>query len=220
MPATWHQCTGRAHGHPHADPEEEALRELIRVREDLKDDRRKTMHSMKSVPLARARRYPAGRAWTDKFDLWVPISASRSLRPGGVSPPPRRLGYPQRSASGRRRRDRDVPASSASQVGKLRCSRGIDPISAVTLAADVSVTSTSSDPPPRSWGFTGLVSSEYPKAPSHRRGSITMGRQRASSRGPSRGRLQLLATPCRRGRAPPAEPGGTSRGVGVHQARS
>jgi transposase len=52
--------------------EEEALRDLIRVREDLKDDRRKTMHRVKSFLLRQGRRYPGkARGWTDKFDLWV-----------------------------------------------------------------------------------------------------------------------------------------------------
>ncbi len=53
-------------------PKEEALRDLLRVREDLKDDRRKTMHRLKSFMVRQGRRHP-GRAggWTGKFDLWV-----------------------------------------------------------------------------------------------------------------------------------------------------
>src|SRR6266540_4993758 len=52
--------------------EEEAIRDLVRVREDLKDDRRRTMHRMKSFLLRQGRRYPAKtKGWTDKFDKWI-----------------------------------------------------------------------------------------------------------------------------------------------------
>jgi transposase len=60
----------------------------------------------------------------------------------------------------------------ASQVGRPRCFRGIDTLSATTIAAEVcdfhrfgSATSF--------MGFTGLVPSEYSSGGSERRGSIT-----------------------------------------------
>lgn len=53
-------------------PEEEALRDLIRVREDLKDDRRRTQQRVRGFLLRQGRRYPgASRGWSDKYDLWV-----------------------------------------------------------------------------------------------------------------------------------------------------
>src|SRR4029450_325210 len=53
-------------------PQEEALRDLIRVREDLKDDRRRTQQRVKGFLLRHGRRYPgSSRGWTDKYDVWV-----------------------------------------------------------------------------------------------------------------------------------------------------
>ncbi|CAN5645944.1 hypothetical protein BH18ACT17_BH18ACT17_04010 [soil metagenome] len=53
-------------------PAEEALRDLVRVREDIKDDRRKTQHRVKPSCCAKDVAIPAGtRGWTDKFDLWA-----------------------------------------------------------------------------------------------------------------------------------------------------
>jgi len=53
-------------------PAEEALRDLVRVREDIKDDRRKTQHRVKSFLLRQGRRYPGrDKGWSDKFDLWA-----------------------------------------------------------------------------------------------------------------------------------------------------
>ena len=50
-------------------PSEEAIRDLVRVREDIKDDRRKTQHRVKSF-LLRQGRYPGrDKGWSDKFDL-------------------------------------------------------------------------------------------------------------------------------------------------------
>jgi transposase len=53
-------------------PQEEALRDLVRVREDLKDDRRDTMRRIKSFLLRQGRRYQ-GKAggWTGLYDKWV-----------------------------------------------------------------------------------------------------------------------------------------------------
>jgi len=66
-------------------PEEEAIRDLVRVREDLKDDRRRTMHRMKSFLLRQGRRYPSKtKGWTDKYHKWVHTTPSTS-----PSPPPR-----------------------------------------------------------------------------------------------------------------------------------
>jgi len=53
-------------------PAEEAIRDLVRVREDIKDDRRKTQHRVNSFLLRQGRRYPGqDKGWSDKFDLWA-----------------------------------------------------------------------------------------------------------------------------------------------------
>jgi transposase len=157
-------------------PEEEALRDLIRVREDLKDDRRKTMHRVKSFLLRQGRRYP-GRAtgWTDKFDLWV--RGQRFEEPAADAAFRHYLAALDTRRTQLRSLDAEIEAAAsqpplAYQVAKLRCFRGIDTLSAVTIAAEVcdfhrfgSATSF--------MGFTGLVPSEYSSGASERRGSIT-----------------------------------------------
>jgi hypothetical protein len=63
-------------------PEEEAIRDLVRVREDLKDDRRRTMHRMKSFLLRQGRRYPAKTKG--------PTSTTSGSTPSTSQSPPRR----------------------------------------------------------------------------------------------------------------------------------
>lgn len=157
-------------------PQEEALRDLIRVREDLKDDRRKTMHRVKSFLLRQGRRYP-GRAkgWTDKFDLWV--RGQRFTEPAADAAFRHYLAALDTRRAQLRALDVELEAAAeqpplADQVARLRCFRGIDTLSAVTIAAEVcdfhrfgSATSF--------MGFTGLVPSEYSSGASEHRGSIT-----------------------------------------------
>ena len=51
---------------------EEALRDLIRVREDLKDDRRRAQQRIKGFLLRQGRRFPGhSKGWSAKFDTWV-----------------------------------------------------------------------------------------------------------------------------------------------------
>jgi len=56
-------------------PQEEALRDLVRVRQDLKDDRRKTQHRVKSFLVRQGRRYPRKARGMD-----------RQVRPLGAVP--------------------------------------------------------------------------------------------------------------------------------------
>jgi transposase len=52
--------------------EEEALRDLVRAREHLKDDRRRAQQPVKSFLLRHGRRFPGRtRGWTKRFDEWV-----------------------------------------------------------------------------------------------------------------------------------------------------
>jgi transposase len=58
-------------------PTEEAIRDLVRVREDIKDDRRTTQHRVKGFLLRQGRRYPGrDKGWSDKF----PVGTAPALR--------------------------------------------------------------------------------------------------------------------------------------------
>ncbi len=53
-------------------PAQEALRELIRVREDLKNDRRIARQRIHSFLLRQGRRYPKGASrWGKGFEAWA-----------------------------------------------------------------------------------------------------------------------------------------------------
>jgi len=73
--------------------------------------------------------------------------------------------------------DQEIEAASlepplADPVAKLRCFRGIDMLSAVTLASEVCDFRRFASAP-AFMGFTGLVTSQYSSGNSERRGSIT-----------------------------------------------
>lgn len=156
--------------------QEEALRDLVRVREDLKDDRRKTQHRVKSFLLRQGRRYPGkGRGWTGKYETWVRAqhfeqpAAEAAFRHYVAALDARRV---QLEAIGREINDAAKLPPLAQPVAKLRCFRGIDTLSATTIAAEVCDF--------RRFGsaasfmaFTGLVPSEYSSGGTERRGAIT-----------------------------------------------
>jgi transposase len=157
-------------------PQEEALRDLIRVREDLKDDRRRTQQRVKGFLLRQGRRYPgSSRGWTDKYDVWV--------RGQHFDEPASEAAFRHYVAALDTRRthlkaiDSEIEAAAdrpplAVPVARLRSFRGIDTLFAVTIATEVC--DFRRFPSAASFmAFTGLVPSEHSSGPSERRGSIT-----------------------------------------------
>ena len=155
---------------------EESLRDLVRLREDLKDDRRRMQHRIKSFLLRHGRRCPDHRrGWSRRYRMWV--TAQR------FDEPHTQLSFDHLLAALNTRTvqlddiDRQLVEAAkrpplAAAVARLRSLRGIDTLSALTIAAEVcdfrrfpSATSF--------MGFTGLVPSEYSSGIRERRGSIT-----------------------------------------------
>lgn len=157
-------------------PSEEALRDLVRVREDIRDDRRKTQHRAKAFLLRQGRRYPGrDKGWSDKFDLWA-----RSQR---FEEPAADAAYRHYLAALDVRRTQlaaitaEIEAAAAlpplaDPVARLRCLRGIETLSAVTIAAEVCDFHRFARAA-SFMAFTGLVPSEHSSGPSVHRGSIT-----------------------------------------------
>ena len=156
---------------------EEALRELIRTREELKNDRRIARQRIKSFLLRHGRRYPRTTAarWSSAFEAWTrsqvfdePATAAayhhllaaqqtRSAQLGAIEAEIMRAAETPELAPG---------------VARLRCFRGIDTLSALTIVAEVGDF--------RRFGsaasfmaFTGLVPSEHSSGLSVHHGSIT-----------------------------------------------
>jgi transposase len=140
---------------------EEAIRDLVRVREDLKDDRRRTMHRMKSFILRQGRRYPAkAKGWTDKYDKWIHAqhfdepTAEAAFRHYVATLDARRV---ELKAIDAEIEEASTRPPLEAEVVRLRCFRGIGSLSAVTIAAEVCdfhrfATAT------QFMAFTGLVS--------------------------------------------------------------
>ena len=157
-------------------PSEEAIRDLVRVREDIKDDRRKTQHRIKAFLLRQGRRYPGrDKGWSDKFDLWA-----RSQR---FEEPAADAAYRHYLAALDVRRTQlstitnEIEEAAhlpplAGSVAKLRCLRGIETLSAVSITAEV-CDFRRFPGAPSFMAFTGLVPSEHSSGASVHRGSIT-----------------------------------------------
>ena len=155
---------------------EEALRDLIRVREDLKDDRRRAQQRIKGFLLRQGRRFPGhSQGWSARFDTWVraqrfedkaaQLAFDHYLQARGAR-------AVQLAAI-----DSEIEAAVtapplAEPVAHLRCLRGIDTLSAATIAAEVCDFRRFRDAP-SFMAFTGLVPSEHSSGTRRHRGSIT-----------------------------------------------
>lgn len=157
-------------------PQEEALRDLVRAREHLKDDRRRAQQRVKSFLLRRGRRFSGGtRGWTKRFDEWV-----RSQR---FDDPAAQLTFRHYRSTRDLRTTQlgqiDAELDRAAEhppllepVARMRCLRGIDTLSAATIQAEVCdfrrfATASAF------MGFTGLVPSEHSSGA--RTGQIRLG---------------------------------------------
>ena len=201
-------------------PAEEALRELIRAREDLKNDRRIARQRIRSFLLRHGRRPPAGATSRTAFAAWARtehfeepaaeaafshLLAAEEVRSGQLTVIEAEIA---RAA---------LEPELAPAVGLLRCFRGIDTLSAVTLVAEVGDF--------RRFGsaaafmaFTGLVPSEHSSGLSVRHGSITKtGNAHLQARARGSG-LGLSTSAGGGGETGQASRGSTGRGGGLRLA--
>jgi len=156
-------------------PAEEALRELIRAREDLKNDRRIARQRVRSFLLRYGRRPPHPGATWSTLARWAP--GQRFEEPATQAAFSCLLAAEQVRSSQLAAIEAEIAQAAtrpelAAPLGLLRCFRGIDTLSAVTLLAEVGDF--------RRFGsagafmaFTGLVPSEHSSGLSIRHGSIT-----------------------------------------------
>ena len=154
---------------------EEAVRDLLRCREDITADLLRAKHRLSKFLLRHGRRCPDAKPWSKRFFAWLAVQrwALPALEQTFVS---YRRAIDEAIAR-RRVVDEDLRAALtleplASRVARLRCFRGIDDLSALTIAAELG------DPARfvaarQVMAFTGLVPSEYSSGASQRRGGIT-----------------------------------------------
>lgn len=157
-------------------PSEEAIRDLIRVREDLKEDRRRAMQRTKAFLYRHGYKF-SGRStgWSRAFDKWV--SALRVDEPQAQCTLDHLLAAVHTRQTHLESVDTQIDQLAITDplqhpVGILRCFRGIDTLSAATLTAEV-CDFAQFPTAPAFMAFTGLVPSEHSSGERQMRGSIT-----------------------------------------------
>jgi len=155
---------------------EEAARDLIRVREEVKRDRRVARQRIRSFLTRYGKRYPGPRdAWSHRFEVWA--RALRFDEPLAQEAFSHLLSaYFVRDAQlaemGRRIEELATEEPFAGPVARLSALRGIGVLSAMTILAETCDFTRFGDA--RSYmGFTGLTPSEHSSGASRHQGSIT-----------------------------------------------
>jgi transposase len=156
--------------------EEEAIRDLVRAREDLRGDLMRARHRLSKLLLRHDVRYEdTTSVWNDRHRCWL---AKVDLGERGAQAT--LLDYIGAIDALVVRRDtleatigELVPGSPlAGTVARLRCLRGLDTLSAVGLAAEVG-DFTRFERPAQLMSYLGLVPSEYSSGETRRQGAIT-----------------------------------------------
>jgi transposase len=156
--------------------EEEALRDLVRAREDVRGDLMRARHRLGKLLLRHDVRYELGAtAWTRQHRRW--LGGVELGERGAQSALMDYLGAVDALVIRRDALEREidalVPGSPwAEQVGRLRCLRGLDTLSAVGLCAEVGDFERF-DRPGQLMSYLGLVPSEDSSGPRRRQGAIT-----------------------------------------------
>ena len=156
--------------------QEEAARDLLRCREDIRADLLRARHRLSKFLLRHGRRFTATKkAWSKRHDGWLraqtwPIPALNQTHQAYVRAVDEALAR-LRSV------EEDLRTLLALEplrprVQRLRCFRGIDDLTALTIAAELG------DPrrfasAPRTMAFVGLVPSEHSSGTKRARGAIT-----------------------------------------------
>lgn len=162
---------------------EEALRDLVRAREDIRVDLMRARHRLSMLLLRHDVRFE-GRAWTEPHAAWLskveleqaPAQATLTDYRGAVE------ALLHRRAELERQIAAEIPASSwAREVGRLRCLRGVDTLTAVGLCAEIGDFERFAKAG-QLMSYLGLVPSEHSSGESRRLGSITRSGSRHARR--------------------------------------
>jgi transposase len=155
---------------------EEAARDLIRVREEVKSDRRIARQRIRSFLLRYGKRYPGGPdRWSRRFETWA--RALTFDEPCATEAFSHLLAAyfvrdAQLSEMGRRIEEIAAQEPFATGVARMCALRGIGTLSAMTILAETC--DFARFPDAGSYmGFTGLTPSEHSSGASRHQGSIT-----------------------------------------------
>jgi len=156
--------------------QEEAVRDLLRCREDIHTDLLRARHRLSKFLLRHGRRFTGTKkAWSQGHELWLraqtwPLQALAQTHTAY-------LRAVDEAIARLRAVEDDLRALLTleplrQRVERLRCFRGIDDLTALTIAAELG------DPrrfasAPRAMAFVGLVPSEHSSGTKQARGAIT-----------------------------------------------
>jgi transposase len=157
------------------DADDEAIRDLVRAREDAVKALTQARHQLKGFLLRHEQRYPRKSSWSQSFYRWLgTLSFTQSAA---------QTAYTEYWQAVTRASERVVRLNEALAgaiegwrfapvVGALRALRGIDQISAIGLTAEIGDIARF-DHPRKLMSYLGLVPSEHSSGDRVRRGSIT-----------------------------------------------
>lgn len=157
-------------------PELEALRDLVRAREDLRGDLMSARHRIGKLLLRQGLIWTGpGAAWAQRHLQW--LSKIRFEQPLQEAVLGEYLAHHEVLLARRERLDGLILEQStqgpwAPTVARLRCLRGIDTLTAVGLVAEIGDIGTFSHPKQLA-SYLGLVPSEQSSGTKRRQGSIT-----------------------------------------------
>ena len=156
--------------------QEEAARDLLRCREDIRADILRARHRLSHFLLRHGRRFTlTKRAWTKRHAQWLqaqhwPLAALEQTHRAYVRAVDEAVA--RLHAVDTELRDLLTLEPLRARVERLRCFRGIDDLTALTIAAELG------DPrrfpnAPSLMAFTGLIPSEHSSGAKQARGPIT-----------------------------------------------
>jgi transposase len=156
-------------------PEQEAVRDLCRAREDLQADRKRNQHRLSKMLLRYGLSYTAGRAWTLGYRRW--LGTLRFEYPAAQAAFDDYLHAVDLADERLRALDAEIAAVADGEayreaVGILRCFHGIETYTALAVLAELG--DITRFPSARAlMAFLGLTPSEHSSGEHRRRGSIT-----------------------------------------------
>jgi transposase len=156
-------------------PEEEALRDLVRAREAVRQDLMRCRHRLSKLLLRHGIRFDDGPAWNDRHRAW--LAALELRQPAAQTTLADAIGAVDALVHRRDRLERQIVAMLpdspwAIQAGRLRCLRGIDTLTAAGLCAAIGDFERFARAE-QLMSYVGLVPSETTTGEQRRLGSIT-----------------------------------------------
>lgn len=156
--------------------QEEAVRDLLRCREDIRADLLRARHRLSKFLLRHGRRFTATKqAWSKRHDAW--LRAQTWSLPALTQTHEAYLRATDEAVARLRTVDAQLQAFVAleplhTRVQTLRCFRGIDDLTALTIAAELG--DPHRFPSPRGlMAYVGLIPSEHSSGTKRARGAIT-----------------------------------------------